>query len=30
MILTVLLALLSERGPPKTGPASADARLMQP
>src|SRR5882724_3354738 len=30
MTLTVLLALFSERGPQKTGPASADARLMQP
>ena len=30
MALTVLLALFSERGPQKTGPASADARLMQP
>src|SRR5712664_1733934 len=30
MTLTALLALFSERGPQKTGPASADARLMQP
>src|SRR5882672_2865886 len=30
MTLTVLLALSSERGPQKAGPASADARLMQP
>jgi hypothetical protein len=29
MTLTVLLALFTERGP-QTGPASADARLMQP
>jgi MFS family permease len=30
MTLTVLLALFTERGPQKAGPASADARLMQP
>jgi hypothetical protein len=30
MTLTALLALFSERGPQKAGPASADARLMQP
>ena len=29
MALTVLLALFTDRGP-HTGPASADARLMQP